>query len=253
MIGKLNIEEIKPSSRKYPAIIFEQEREAGNQILNITDLNYSLQGDILFDNINFNLVKGEKVIFFSRDKRAVTKFFEIINGEEKEFEGSYDWGITTKKSYLPLDNSNYFKSDINLIDWLRQFTDEEEEKKELFIRSFLGKMIFSGDEALKKVNVLSGGEKVRCMLSKMMMNKSNILVIDEPTNHLDLESITAFNNSLNNFKGTVLISTHDNTFAQTVGNRVIELTPKGAIDRLLKFDDYMKDSSIIEMREKFYN
>ena len=253
MIGKLNIEEIKPSSRKYPAIIFEQEREAGNQILNITDLNYSLQGDILFDNINFNLVKGEKVIFFSRDKRAVTKFFEIINGEEKQFEGSYDWGITTKKSYLPLDNSNYFKSDINLIDWLRQFTDEEEEKKELFIRSFLGKMIFSGDEALKKVNVLSGGEKVRCMLSKMMMNKSNILVIDEPTNHLDLESITAFNNSLNNFKGTVLISTHDNTFAQTVGNRVIELTPKGAIDRLLKFDDYMKDSSIIEMREKFYN
>ena len=253
MIGKLNIEEIKPSSRKYPAIIFEQEREAGNQILNITDLNYSLQGDILFDNINFNLVKGEKVIFFSRDKRAVTKFFEIINGEEKEFEGSYDWGITTKKSYLPLDNSNYFKSDINLIDWLRQFTDEEEEKKELFIRSFLGKMIFSGDEALKKVNVLSGGEKVRCMLSKMMMNKSNILVIDEPTNHLDLESITAFNNSLNNFKGTVLVSTHDNTFAQTVGNRIIELTPKGAIDRLLKFDDYMKDSSIKEMREKFYN
>ena len=253
MIEKLNIEEIKPSSRKYPAIIFNQEREAGNQILNIKDLKYSLEGDILFDNINFNLVKGEKVIFFSRDKRAITKFFEIINDDEKDFEGTYDWGITTKKSYLPLDNSNYFKSDINLIDWLRQFTDDEEEKKELFIRSFLGKMIFSGDEALKKVNVLSGGEKVRCMLSKMMMNKSNILIIDEPTNHLDLESITSFNNSLNNFKGTVLISTHDNTFAQTVGNRVIELTPKGAIDRLLKFDDYMKDSSIKEMREKFYN
>ena len=252
MIDKLNIEEIKPSSRKYPAIIFDQEREAGDQILNIKDLSYCLNGEILFDNINFNLVKGEKVIFFSRDKRAVTKFFEIINGDEKNFEGSYDWGITTKKSYLPLDNSNYFQSDINLIDWLRQFTDDEEEKKELFIRSFLGKMIFSGDEALKKVNVLSGGEKVRCMLSKMMMNKSNILIIDEPTNHLDLESITAFNNSLNNFKGTVLLSTHDNTFAQTVGNRVIELTPKGAIDRLLKFDDYMKDSSLKEMREKFY-
>ena len=253
MIEKLNIEEIKPSSRKYPAIIFNQEREAGNQILNIKDLKYSLEGDILFDNINFNLVKGEKVIFFSRDKRAVSKFFEIINDEEKGFEGTYEWGITTKKSYLPLDNSNYFKSDINLIDWLRQFTDDEEEKKELFIRSFLGKMIFSGDEALKKVNVLSGGEKVRCMLSKIMMNKSNILVIDEPTNHLDLESITAFNNGLNNFKGTVLLSTHDNTFAQTVGNRVIELTPRGAIDRLLRFEDYMKDSSLKETREKFYN
>ncbi|MAW08765.1 MAG: ABC-F family ATPase [Flavobacteriaceae bacterium] len=253
MIEKLNIEEIKPSSRKYPAIIFEQEREAGDQILNIKNLNYCLHGDILFDNINFNLVKGEKVIFFSRDKRAVTKFFEIINDEEKDFEGTYEWGITTKKSYLPLDNSNYFQSDINLIDWLRQFTDEEEEKKELFIRSFLGKMIFSGDEALKKVNVLSGGEKVRCMLSKMMMNKSNILIIDEPTNHLDLESITAFNNSLNNFRGTVLLSTHDSTFAQTVGTRIIELTPKGAIDRLLKFDDYMKDLNLKEMREKFYD
>ena len=253
MIGKLNIEEIKPSSRKYPAIIFEQEREAGDQILNIKNLNYCLHGDILFDNINFNLVRGEKVIFFSRDKRAVSKFFEIINGVENDFEGSYDWGITTKKSYLPLDNSNYFQSDINLIEWLRQFTEDEEEKKELFIRSFLGKMIFSGDEALKKVNVLSGGEKVRCMLSKMMMSKSNILIIDEPTNHLDLESITAFNNSLNNFKGTVLLSTHDNTFAQTVGTRVIELTPKGAIDRLLKFNDYMKDGNLKAMREKFYN
>ena len=252
MIEKLNIEEIKPSSRKYPAIIFNQEREAGNQILNIKDFKYSLEGEILFDNINFNLVKGEKVIFYSKDKRAVTKFFDIINNEEQDFEGKYEWGITTKKSYLPIDNSNYFKSDVNLIDWLRQFTEDEEEKKELFIRSFLGKMIFSGDEALKKVNVLSGGEKVRCMLSKMMMNKSNILIIDEPTNHLDLESITAFNNGLNNFKGTVLLSTHDNTFAQTVGNRVIELTPKGAIDRLLGFDDYMKDASVRESREKFY-
>lgn len=252
MIEKLNIEEIKPSSRRYPAIIFQQEREAGNQILNIKDLKYSLDGEILFDNINFNLVKGEKVIFFSRDKRAVTKFFEIINDEEKNFDGRYEWGITIKKSYLPLDNSNYFKSNFNLIDWLRQFTEDEEEKKELFIRSFLGKMIFSGDEALKKVNVLSGGEKVRCMLSKMMMNKSNILIVDEPTNHLDLESITAFNNGLNNYKGTVLMSTHDNTFAQTVGNRVIELTPKGAIDRLLRFDDYMKDLNLKETREKFY-
>ncbi len=253
MIEKLNIEEIKPSSRRYPAIIFKQEREAGNQILNIKDLKYSLEGELLFDNITFNLVKGEKVIFFSKDKRAITKFFEIINDEEKDFEGKFEWGITTKISYLPIDNSSYFKSDINLIDWLRQFTEDDEEKKELFIRGFLGKMIFSGDEALKKVSVLSGGEKVRCMLSKMMMKKSNILVVDEPTNHLDLESITAFNNGLKNFDGTVLLSTHDNTFAQTVGDRVIELTPKGAIDRLLKFDDYMKDLSLKEIRAKFYN
>jgi ATPase subunit of ABC transporter with duplicated ATPase domains len=253
MIEKLNIEEIKPSSRRYPAIIFKQEREAGNQILNVKDLKYSIEGNVLFNNINFNLVKGEKVIFFSKDKRAVTKFFQIINDEETDFEGFCEWGVTTKKSYLPIDNSSYFKSDINLIDWLRQFTEDEEEKKELFIRSFLGKMVFSGDEALKKVSVLSGGEKVRCMLSKMMMNKSNILVIDEPTNHLDLESITAFNNGLNNFKGTVLLSTHDNTFAQTVGDRVIELTPKGAIDRISKFDDYMKDLKLKEIREKFYN
>ncbi len=253
MIDKLNIEEIKPSSRKYPAIIFNQEREAGDQILNIQDLKFRLEGSVLFDKINFNLVKGEKVVFYSKDKRAVTKFFEIINDNENDFEGKYEWGITTKKSYLPLDNSNYFKSELNLIDWLRQFTVDEDEKKELFIRSFLGKMIFSGDEALKKVSVLSGGEKVRCMLSKMMMNKSNILVIDEPTNHLDLESITSFNNGLNNFKGTVLLSTHDNTFAQTVGNRVIELTPNGAIDRLLKFEDYMKDLNLKEIREKFYD
>ena len=253
MIEKLNIEEIKPSSRRYPAIIFNQEREAGNQILNIKDLKYSLEGELLFGNITFNLVKGEKVIFFSKDKRAVTKFFEIINDKEKVFEGKFEWGITIKKSYLPIDNSSYFKSDINLIDWLRQFTEDDEEKKELFIRSFLGKMIFSGDEALKKVSVLSGGERVRCMLSKMMMKKSNILVVDEPTNHLDLESITAFNNGLKNFNGTVLLSTHDNTFAQTVGDRVIELTPKGAIDRLLKFDDYMKDLSLKETRAKFYN
>ena len=253
MIEKLNIEEIKPSSRRYPAIIFKQEREAGNQILNIKDLKYSLEGELLFGNITFNLVKGEKVIFFSKDKRAVTKFFEIINDKEKVFEGKFEWGITIKKSYLPIDNSSYFKSDINLIDWLRQFTEDDEEKKELFIRSFLGKMIFSGDEALKKVSVLSGGERVRCMLSKMMMKKSNILVVDEPTNHLDLESITAFNNGLKNFNGTVLLSTHDNTFAQTVGDRVIELTPKGAIDRLLKFDDYMKDLSLKEIRTKFYN
>ena len=253
MIEKLNIEEIKPSSRRYPAIIFNQEREAGNQILNIKDLKYSLEGELLFGNITFNLVKGEKVIFFSKDKRAVTKFFEIINDKEKVFEGKFEWGITIKKSYLPIDNSSYFKSDINLIDWLRQFTEDDEEKKELFIRGFLGKMIFSGDEALKKVSVLSGGERVRCMLSKMMMKKSNILVVDEPTNHLDLESITAFNNGLKNFNGTVLLSTHDNTFAQTVGDRVIELTPKGAIDRLLKFDDYMKDLSLKETRAKFYN
>ena len=229
MIEKLNIEEIKPSSRKYPAIIFNQEREAGNQILNIKDLKYSQEEEILFDNINFNLVKGEKVIFFSKDKRAVSKFFDIINNEEQDFEGKYEWGITTKKSYLPIDNSNYFKSDVNLIDWLRQFTEDEEEKKELFIRGFLGKMIFSGDEALKKVNVLSGGEKVRCMLSKMMMNKSNILVVDEPTNHLDTDAKEALEDALNGYDGSIITVSHDRGFLDRICDTIWELPGDGRV------------------------
>ncbi|GAB1858528.1 ATP-binding cassette domain-containing protein [Flavobacteriaceae bacterium MHTCC 0001] len=252
MIDKLNISDIKPSSRRYPAIIFEREREAGDQILNIESLSASLDGEVLFSNIDVNLAKGDKVVVFSRDSRATTAFYQIINGKEKADTGKYNWGVTTTQSYLPLDNSEYFNSDLSLVDWLRQWAKTEEEREEVYIRGFLGKMIFSGEEALKKCNVLSGGEKVRCMLSRMMMIRANILMLDEPTNHLDLESITAFNNSLKNFKGTVLFTTHDHEFAQTVANRVIELTPNGIIDRYTTFDEYMQDSKIKALRDKMY-
>jgi ATPase subunit of ABC transporter with duplicated ATPase domains len=253
MIEKLNIEEIRPSSRRYPAIIFEQEREAGDQILNIEDLSYSSEGETLFDQIHFNMAKGDKTIVYSKDSRAITAFYEIINGKLKADKGSFEWGITTNQSYLPLDNSTFFDSDLSLVDWLRQWAQTEEEREEVFIRGFLGKMLFSGDEALKGSNVLSGGEKVRCMLSKMMMARANVVMLDEPTNHLDLESITAFNNALKNFKGTVLCATHDHAFAQTVGNRILELTPKGVIDRYSNFDDYMSDPKIKALREKLYS
>ncbi|MGC6430450.1 MAG: ABC-F family ATP-binding cassette domain-containing protein [Jejuia sp.] len=253
MIDKLNISDIKPSSRRYPAIIFEREREAGDQILNIDGLSASLDGDILFHNIDLNLAKGDKVVVFSRDSRATTAFYQIINGKEKADSGKFAWGVTTTQSYLPLDNSEYFQSDLNLVDWLRQWATTEEEREEVYIRGFLGKMIFSGEEALKKCNVLSGGEKVRCMLSRMMMVRANVLMLDEPTNHLDLESITAFNNSLKNFKGTVLFTTHDHEFAQTVANRVIELTPNGIIDRYTTFDEYMQDGKIKDLRDKMYS
>ena len=252
MIDKLNIADIKPSSRRYPAIIFEREREAGDQILNVEGLSASLDGDILFSNIDLNLAKGDKVVVFSRDSRATTAFYQIVNGEEKADSGKFQWGVTTTQSYLPLDNSSYFDSNLNLVDWLRQWATTEEEREEVYIRGFLGKMIFSGEEALKKCNVLSGGEKVRCMLSRMMMQRANVIMLDEPTNHLDLESITAFNNSLKNFKGTVLFTTHDHEFAQTVANRVVELTPNGIIDRYTNFDDYMQDKAIKELREKMY-
>lgn len=253
MIEKLNIEDIKPSSRRYPAIIFEREREAGDQILNIEGLAASVEGEILFDNVDINLAKGDKVVVYSRDSRATTAFYEIINGKEKALKGKYDWGITTTQSYLPLDNSEYFENDLTLVDWLRQWAKTDEEREEVYIRGFLGKMIFSGEEALKTSRVLSGGEKVRCMLSRMMMMRANVLMLDEPTNHLDLESITAFNNSLKNFKGTVLFTTHDHEFAQTVANRVIELTPSGALDRYLSFDEFMSDKKIKELRDKMYN
>ena len=252
MIDKLNITEIKPSSRRYPAIIFEREREAGDQILNIEKLSASLDGELLFSGIDINLVKGDKVVVFSKDSRATTAFYEIINHNKKADSGTYQWGVTTTQSYLPLDNSSYFTEKINLVDWLRQWAKTEEEKEEVYIRGFLGKMIFSGEEALKTADVLSGGEKVRCMLSKMMMNRANVLMIDEPTNHLDLESITAFNNSLKNFKGTVLVTTHDHEFAQTLGNRIIELTPNGVIDRYMTFDEYMSDPKIKTQRDKMY-
>ena len=252
MIDKLNIEEIKPSSRRYPAIIFDRDREAGDQILNIEKLEASIEGETLFSGIDINLSKGDKVIVFSRDSRATTAFYEIINGKEEPVAGKYSWGVTTSQSYLPLDNSEYFDNDLTLVDWLRQYAKTEEEREEVFIRGFLGKMLFSGEEALKTSNVLSGGEKVRCMLSRMMMMRANVLMLDEPTNHLDLESITAFNNSLKNFKGTVMLTTHDHEFAQTVANRVIELMPNGVIDRYMTFDEYMSDPKIKEQRDKMY-
>ncbi|RKR13355.1 ATPase subunit of ABC transporter with duplicated ATPase domains [Maribacter vaceletii] len=253
MLSKLKVEDIKPSSRRYPAIIFEREREAGDQILNIEGLSATSEdGDLLFKDVNINLAKGDKVAIFSKDSRATTAFYEIINNNKKADSGEFQWGVTTNQSYLPADNSSFFNQNVSLVDWLRQWAKTEEEREEVFIRGFLGKMLFSGEEALKKCTVLSGGEKVRCMLSRMMMLRANVVMLDEPTNHLDLESITAFNNSLKNFKGTVLFTTHDHEFAQTVADRVIELTPKGNIDRYLTFDEYMSDKTIKEQRAKMY-
>jgi len=252
MIEKLNIDEIKPSSRRYPAIIFEREREAGDQILNIENLSVSTDGEVLFKEVNINLAKGDKVVLFSRDSRATTAFYEILNNAVKPDSGQFQWGITTTQSYLPLDNQSFFNEKLTLVDWLRQWAKTEEEREEVYLRGFLGKMIFSGEEALKTSDVLSGGEKVRCMLSRMMMTRANVLMLDEPTNHLDLESITAFNNSLKNFKGTVLFTTHDHEFSNTIANRVVELTPSGAIDRYTTFDEYMSDPKIKELRNKMY-
>ena len=253
MISKLNISEIKPSSRRYPAIIFDQEREAGDQILNVQNLSASIDGELLFKGVDLNMAKGDKIVLFSKDSRATTAFYEILNGNQTADSGTYDWGVTTNQAYLPGDNHSFFENDYSLVDWLRQWVKTEEERDEVNIRSFLGKMIFSGEEALKTCNVLSGGEKVRCMLSRMMMERANILMLDEPTNHLDLESITAFNNSLKNYKGSVIFTTHDHEFAQTVGNRVVELTPKGAIDRYMTFDEYLDNEGVQELRAKMYS
>ena len=253
MIEKLNVDDIKPSSRRYPAIIFKSEREAGDQILNIDGLSKSNSEGTLFNDIHINLNKGDKVAVISKNSKAISAFYEIIAGNIVADSGKYDWGVTTTQSYLPLDNSSYFEDgSLNLVDWLRQYAQTEEEREEVFLRGFLGKMIFSGEEALKKSNVLSGGEKVRCMLSRMMMKRANILILDEPTNHLDLESIQALNNSLINFSGTVLFSTHDHEFAQTVADRIIELTPNGVIDRYSTFDEYLNDTKVKELREKMY-
>ena len=252
MLEKLNIEEIKPSSRRYPAIIFERDREAGDQILHVENLAASIDGQVLFKNVDINLAKDDKVAVISKDSRATTAFYEILNGNLKPDTGTFAWGITTSQSYLPVDNSDFFTQDLSLVDWLRQWAKTEEEREEVYVRGFLGKMLFSGEEALKNCKVLSGGEKVRCMLSRMMMLRANVLMLNEPTNHLDLESITAFNNSLKNFKGTVLFTTHDHEFSQTVANRIIELTPSGIIDRYMTFDEYMDDKNIQELREKMY-
>ncbi|CAM1345162.1 ABC-F family ATP-binding cassette domain-containing protein [Tenacibaculum amylolyticum] len=254
MIEKLNVEEIKPSSRRYPAIIFDRDREAGDQILNIEGLSKTdIEGELLFSNVDINLNRGDKVAIISKNSKATTAFYQIINGNEEADAGKYAWGVTTTQSYLPADNSEFFQNgELNLVDWLRQYAKTEEEREEVFLRGFLGKMIFSGEEALKKSNVLSGGEKVRCMLSRMMMTRANILMLDEPTNHLDLESIQSLNNSLINFKGTVLFTTHDHEFAQTVANRIIEITPKGVIDKYASFDEYLDDPKVKELREKMY-
>ncbi|MFR9165876.1 MAG: ABC-F family ATP-binding cassette domain-containing protein [Dysgonomonas sp.] len=250
MLEKLNIEEIKPSSRKYPGIIFTPDREPGNKILEVSGLSKTIDGTVLFDNVNFNIEKDDKVIFLSKDPRAMTAFFEIINDQQKPDKGTFSWGQTITTAYLPLDNGDYFKDDISLVDWLSQFSDDT---SEIYIKGFLGRMLFSGEEVLKSAKVLSGGEKMRCMIARMMMKSANCLVLDSPTNHLDLESIQAFNNTLVQFKGIVLMSSHDHEFIQTVCNRVIELTPNGIIDKLMDYDDYITSDDIKALREKMYS
>lgn len=250
MLDKLNVDEIKPSSRKYPGIIFTPEREPGNQILEVNDLAADgPDGAPLFKNVNFNVEKGDKIVFLSRDPRAMTAFFEIINEHQKPANGNFKWGVTITSAYLPLDNTKYFNSDLNLVEWLGQFTSENE----VAVKSYLGRMLFSGEEVLKKVSVLSGGEKMRCMIAKMQLKNANCLVLDTPTNHLDLESIQAFNNNLKNYKGNVLFASHDHEFIQTVANRIIELTPNGIIDKMMDYDDYISSDHIKELRSKMYS
>ncbi|ELR70745.1 ABC transporter ATP-binding protein uup [Fulvivirga imtechensis AK7] len=247
LLEKINIDDIQPSNRRYPAIIFNQKRDAGDQILQIEKLNKSADGKTLIKNLDLFVNKGDKIAFISKDSLAVTSLFQILMGEEKADSGSFKFGQTITNTYLPNDNEKFFKSNDNLIDWLRQFSDEE--KDEIFIRGFLGKMLFSGEETLKKCNVLSGGEKVRCMISRMMLSGANLLILDEPTNHLDLESITAFNNALKDFPGTVLFTSHDHEFTQTVANRIVELTPNGFMDKLMTYDEYISSERVAEQRE----
>ena len=250
MLEKLNVEEIRPSTRKYPGIIFQMDREPGNQILEVEGLKAVAEdGTLLFDNVSFTIEKGDKVVFLSHDPRAMTALFEIINGNQQAAAGTYNWGITITTAYLPVDNTAYFQSDLNLVDWLSQFG----EGNEVYFKSFLGRMLFSGEEVLKKVNVLSGGEKMRCMIARMQLKNANCLILDTPTNHLDLESIQAFNNNLKLYKGNILFSSHDHEFIQTVATRIIELTPKGTIDKLMDYDDYISDERIKELKEKMYD
>ncbi len=253
MIDKLNIEDIKPSSRRYPAIIFDTEREAGDQILEVKGLEKTKDGELLFSNVDLNLKKGDKVAVISKNSLAITEFFQILSGNTAADKGTFNWGITTNQSYMPLDNASFFQENISLVDWLRQFTKNDEERHEEYMRGFLGKMLFSGDEALKSCTVLSGGEKMRCMFSRMMLQRANILLMDEPTNHLDLESITTLNNSLVSFKGNILLSSHDHEMLSTVCNRIIELTPKGIIDREMTYDEYLEDKKIKELQQQMYS
>ena len=249
MLEKLNIEEIKPSTRKYPGIIFQMDREPGNQILEVEGLKaVSEDGTVLFDNVSFTVEKGDKVVFLSRDPRAMTALFEIINGNREAQAGTFSWGITITTAYLPLDNTEFFQSELNLVDWLSQFG----EGNEVYFKAFLGRMLFSGEEVLKKVNVLSGGEKMRCMIARMQLKNANCLILDTPTNHLDLESIQAFNNNLKLFKGNILFSSHDHEFIETVATRIIELTPNGTIDKLMEYDEYISSEAIKEQKEKMY-
>ena len=249
MLEKLNVEEIKPSSRKYPGIIFTPEREPGNQILEVSGLSKKTEeGVVLFNDVNFNVEKGDKVVFLSRNPRAMTAFFEIINGNMKPDAGTFNWGVTITTAYLPLDNTDFFNSDLNLVDWLSQFG----EGNEVYMKGFLGRMLFSGEEVLKKVSVLSGGEKMRCMIARMQLRNANCLILDTPTNHLDLESIQAFNNNLVGFKGNILFSSHDHEFINTVANRIIELTPNGIIDKMMEYDEYITSDHIKELRAKMY-
>ncbi|MGQ8335459.1 ABC-F family ATP-binding cassette domain-containing protein [Sunxiuqinia sp. A32] len=249
MIEKLNVEDIQPSTRKYPGIIFKPERKAGDKILDVEDLSASVDGHTLFKDISFDTQNGDKIVFLSRDPRAMTAFFEIINGRKQADTGTYQWGQTITSAYLPLDNAEYFNSDLSLFDWLCQFTTDT---TELYIRGYLGKMLFAGDEIYKKVSVLSGGEKMRCMISRMMLANANALVLDTPTNHLDLESIQAFNNNLEKYPGNIFMSSHDHEFIQSVCNRIIELTPNGMIDKLMDYDDYISDENIAALRDKMY-
>ena len=254
MIDKLNIDDIKPTSRRYPAIIFEMEREAGDQILEVKDLEKTKDGELLFSNLDFKLKKGDKVAIISKNSLAISEFFQILSGNSAADKGEFNWGVTTNQSYMPLDNTEFFQDkSLNLVDWLRQFTKNDEERHEEFMRGFLGRMLFSGDEALKSCTVLSGGEKMRCMFSRMMLQKANVLLLDEPTNHLDLESITTLNNSLSNFKGNILLASHDHEMLQTVCNRIIELTPKGVIDRDMTYDEYLEDKKIKELQQQMYS
>ncbi len=249
MLEKLNIEEIQPSSRRYPGIIFTPEREPGNKILEVHGLAASVDGEVLFKDVNFQIEKGDKVAFLSHDPRAMTALFEIINGNRKADEGTFDWGQTITTAYLPLDNSAFFNTDMNLVDWLCQYSSDS---SEIYLKGFLGKMLFSGEEVLKKASVLSGGEKMRCMIARMMLRNANTMVLDSPTNHLDLESIQAFNNTLQNFKGNILLSSHDHEFIQTVCNRIIELTPNGIIDKMMDYDDYITDETVAATRQRLY-
>ena len=249
MLEKLNVEEIKPSSRKYPGIIFTPEREPGNQILEVSGLSKKTEdGVVLFSDVNFNVEKGDKIVFLSKDPRAMTAFFQIINDKMKPDSGHFSWGVTITTAYLPVDNTEYFNTDLNLVDWLGQFG----EGNEVYMKGFLGRMLFSGEEVLKKVNVLSGGEKMRCMIARMQLKSANCLILDTPTNHLDLESIQAFNNNLKAYKGNILFSSHDHEFIQTVANRVIELTPNGVIDKMMEYDDYITSDHIKEIRTRMY-